>query len=118
MGLTGATYVSTRVVLIRDPGRTCGISDYRRVLRDYSALEFIRRDDAADAGYSGRNLDLDSDPDFMKFKAWEFGEALKDELACLMRSGTPESMTLIRTIDHFVNTYQLRLDATKMRRLQ
>lgn len=108
--LRSVAYTSGRLVNVIDPTRTCGAGDYQSILQEYSM--FTHMSQLFDSGSYG-SLSSEYHPLFLKYKASEFGQELKNGLGCVIQSGIPASDSLVRTIDQLVCAIEDRLTLTK-----
>ena len=104
-------YTSGRLLNVIDPVRSCGQDSYQSVLQEYSMFTHMTR--LFGSSSYGSDLSLDYHPLYLKYKASEFGYALKDDLGCVIQSGLPASDSLVRTIDQLVCAIEDRLSLTK-----
>lgn len=105
---SGGTYAANRILGLEDSRRTCGQGDFGRTISQYSYLWNV------DQLIQNQSIEeVWRNPDYLKFKNVEFGETLKNELSCVIRSGINESANLVQTIDFLVQVMNLRLDETK-----
>ena len=109
--LRSVAATSGRLVNVVDPTRTCGQEDYQSILQEYSMFTHLPMLFGSSSYES--DLSVAYHPLCLKYKASEFGQALKDGLGCLVRSGVPASDSLIRTINQLVCAIEDRLGLTK-----